>query len=279
MKEHNAKDLFKMGVNQLSDLSFEELFEQNHVTENIIKNINRSKMKDVGMEFISNVSEVETPDAFDWRDKNVVSRVGDQGMCGICYAFAGLHAVESQLAINNITVDLSVQEVLDCAGKHGTNNCEGGSVQGVFSYINAMNGISSESEYPFTRKVGNCKKNVSRTKFSVERYYMIFNQKEKDLKAILFLYGPLFVIFDVLHDSFFRYSNGIYYEPGCLNSSSELSHFVLLVGFGSEKGEDYWVIKNSYGTTWGENGFMRIARNKNNHCRFGLHCGVPVLEL
>jgi C1A family cysteine protease len=86
---------------------------------------------------------------------------------------------------------------------------------------------------------------------------------EIEMKKSLVKHGPLIISIDHLNESFMRYKSGIYYEPNCTEQNS---HAVLLVGYGSENGNDYWIVKNSFGKLWGENGFFRIARNKKNHC-------------
>lgn len=280
MKEHNKRGTFRMGVNQFSDLTFKELYRLNSDSGDVVR---KTKMDPFAVKYktIKLNPGVKIPKAFDWRDRSAIltEELRDQGLCGSCYAHASMQLLETQLALRfNKTVKLSVQEILDCAGDYGTFNCHGGFIEGVFSYINAVGGISLEEDYPQTEEVKRCRANIKRLKMSIKAIWKISNRDEEDLKAALFLYGPLFVAFDHLHDSFFRYSSGIYNEPRC-EESQELSHVALIIGYGREKEVDFWVIKNSYGSTWGEQGHMRIARNKNNHCKVGLYVGIPDVDL
>lgn len=141
-----------------------------------------------------------------------------------------------------------------------------GSLYGVHSYIKARGGISEEKNYPYEAKEGTCRRDKF-PKIDIDlKGIKTFDIEDEDiLKRALFTFGPIAVIIDNLHDSFFRYASGIYYEPEC-NNSEAYSHAVVIVGYGNENGKDYWTIKNSWGK-WGENGYMRLSRNQNNHCK------------
>lgn len=278
MVEHNAKGYssFKMGVNQFSDLTLKEIFTFNGGSGDTKFNV--SKMKPVKFHNFETNQAIKIPDEFDWRDEKIVSRVGDQGFCGSCYAFSALHSIESQLRIHkNLNVELSTQEILDCAVEHGTMNCQGGYSEGVWSYINYMGGISLEKDYPYTGVVGQCKRALNYFNVFIEGEYSFVDGNEEDLKAALFLHGPIAILFDHLHHSFFQYASGIYYEPDCIEIN-EFSHGALLIGYGSENGVDYWTVKNSFGRKWGEEGFFKIARNKDNHCLVGKYVMIPILK-
>lgn len=265
-----------MGINQFTDLTFKEIYFFNGGSSEVKPDI--SKMKAVNFHYFERNQTIKIPDAFDWRDKNAVSRVGDQGFCGSCYAFTALHSIESQLRIHkNLNVELSPQEILDCAFEHGTASCQGGYLEGVWSYINFMGGISLEKYYSYTGAVGECKPKLNRVNFLIEGDYSFTDGNEDELKAALYLLGPISIIFDHLHHSFFQYSKGIYYEPNCIESN-EFTHGALIVGFGSENGIEYWTIKNSFGSIWGEKGFFKIARNKDNHCLIGKYAMIPILK-
>lgn len=279
IRKHNEQNIsiFKIGINQFSDLTFLDIYEINGNGSSI--NFNTSKLKIVNEEDFELDKSIEIPDSFDWRDRDVVTRVRDQGiLCGSCYAFASLHAIESQLAIQKgINVELSTQEILDCALEHGTNQCDGGYPEGVYSYINEKGGISLEKDYPYEGKFIGCRSHQNQVNVSIKSELKLFSENDEELEAFLYFHGPLYIAFDHLHDSFFRYSHGIYYEPNC-SKSADYTHGALLIGYGSENGNDYWVVKNSFGVNWGEKGYIRIARNKNHHCLVGSYVVLPVLK-
>lgn len=230
---------------------------------------------DLDPDFILKRSEIEIPNSFDWRDLGAVTRVKNQGLCGSCYAFAAIHAIESQLLITqNKSFEFSTQELLDCAESHGTKHCLGGVTDGVFSYINLKGGISLEKNYPYKGTQGLCKEN-EKINLKIKGYFLLENENEETLKKALYLHGPIIVLFDCLYDLFIKYSNGIYFDDEC--SNSQFTHAALIVGYGSEGELDYWTVKNSWGEKWGEKGYFRIARNKNYHCGIGKFGQIPIL--
>ena len=239
-----------------------------------------SKLKLVPKEFFSINPNAYIPNAFDWRERSSIltEEVRDQGSCGSCYAHSTLQVIEAQLAIQyNKSVKLSVQEIIECAGDHGTNGCKSGSIEGVFSYINAQ-GISLDEDYPQTEVTKSCNKNPKRLNITIEKYKYYYNENEDHVKAALYSFGPLLGSYECSHETFFRYSNGLFYEPDCINSLKP-DHASIIIGYGSENGVDFWTIKNSYGAAWGENGYIRIARNKKFHCKVGLFVAIPVVKM
>lgn len=273
---HNLKYLsnlssFKYDINEFADATFAEFYEINTLkgpTEYYDRELLNIKIQKVDF----NVQNDKTPAAFDWRDQEgYVTSVKNQASCGSCYAFAVLGAFES--FIFNKTgksVDLSEQEIIDCGRGYYTAGCNGGSDMGVISYIKTK-GIGYESDYPYKAKRDFCKTNeTNHARVNVTFNKIVTNDpggNEYALMQQLLKHGPVITAVDHLHESFMRYKSGIYYEPDCNNSNRYSSHSVLLVGFGrSEDGVDYWTIKNSFGKEWGESGYFRIARNRNNHC-------------
>jgi C1A family cysteine protease len=270
-RRHNSKtDAFKMGINQFADLSFKELYDLNYSSDESYAKMDTSKIvASENEELTSDDFKRDVPDSFDWRDMNISSSVKDQGMCGSCYAFAVLEEIESQIMIKtNKSYELSRQELMDCAKNgFGSLGCGGGLLYGVHYYIKAREGISEAKDYPYEANESECRREkVAKVTIKLKDIRWFETNDEDILKQALYTFGPVAAIIDNLHDSFFRYSHGIYYEPEC--EESELySHAIVIVGFGSDSGEDYWTIKNSYGERWGEKGYMRIARNRDNHCK------------
>ncbi|PVD24760.1 hypothetical protein C0Q70_15246 [Pomacea canaliculata] len=220
------------------------------------------------------------PEAFDWRDVggiNYVSPVRDQGSCGSCYAFASMAMNEARVRImtNNTEQPVfSPQDVLDCSPY--SQGCDGGFPYLIGGKYAEDYGLVLESENPYRgQDQGSC-----RTPSSAKRHYSTKYEyiggyygacNEPLMRKNLYENGPLAVGFEVL-DDFMHYKGGIYHHTGLTNGFEPFqltNHAVLVVGYGTdvETGEDYWIVKNSWGTEWGENGFFRIRRG-NDECAF-----------
>lgn len=125
-------------------------------------------------------------------------------------------------------------------------------------------GIVKNSDYPYQPKKSNCNTNPKRHKLGLTAYKASPNRNEEVLKNTLANYGPL-VVSIYVHNSFFQYHSGIYYEPQCPNNCAITSHAVLLVGY-NRSNQPYWIVKNSWGPNWGVQGYIYMIRNQNNNC-------------
>ncbi|XP_055301318.1 cathepsin S-like [Sitodiplosis mosellana] len=232
----------------------------------LAKNIKQCTYK----QCVSNGSE-EVPASFDWRKRGAVTEVGLQGNCDSCWAFTVTGALEGfyKIKTGNL-VRLSQQYLVDCSDyleKSGKveDKCETGNnpTRGV-KYVQ-KNGICLADSYPYTAKSGKCDKSIKRTKFhAIRDIRHVKVLDEEALKGVLYWNGPLIAGINAPEGSFDLYKEGVYYDEECENGDL---HSVLIVGYGHDgKYGDYWIIKNSWGTGWGEDGFMRLARNRNSHC-------------
>jgi len=207
-------------------------------------------------------SKADLPASFDWREKNGVSPVKHQSSCGSCYAFAAVGAIESQVKIKGRNFQaLSEQQIIDCDKNNG--GCNGGDQVAAMRYVQSAGGIMSSSAYPYKAKSGSCKFDKGKAVTQVTGY-KVASRSVKDMMTTLVNVGPL-AISIYANDAFQKYSGGIY---SCRSSS--VNHAVLLVGYGTENGKDYWLVKNSYGTRWGLEGFFKLSRDS------GKDCGVLV---
>ena len=211
----------------------------------------------------------------DWRDKFKVSSVKNQGSCGGCWAFSSVGAVESAWAIKyNTLYNLSEQELIDCSiQNHG---CEGGSMDLAFQYI-INNGLCGNNSYPYTAQDGRCDNNCQPL-VKISNYSDIIPNNEEMLKRAV-QHQPVSVAIQANKRSFQMYQSGIYSDPDC---GFELDHGVLLIGYGYDKiyDMDYWIIKNSWSKSWGENGYIRIQRNINDErglCGIAMAPSVPIV--
>lgn len=202
----------------------------------------------------------------DWRPHGYVTEVKNQGRCRSCYAFATTGTLEGQQCkVTGKLVSLSEQNILDCSWKQGNKACEGGSLTAAYEYIIENHGIETELSYQQNKPVKHeChfkKENVGAVMSSCKT---IARGSEKDLQIAVALEGPVSVAIDASQIGFQSYKSGVYDDASCTRN---LNHAVLVVGYGTEHGKDYWLVKNSWGQKWGENGYAKILRNDN-------HCGI-----
>ncbi|KAL0849603.1 hypothetical protein ABMA28_013862 [Loxostege sticticalis] len=196
------------------------------------------------------------PESFDWRDHNVVTRVKDQGDCGSCWAFSAIGCLESQYALRyNKLKEFSEQQLVDC--DDDDFGCEGGLMEDAFLWLINNGGVMSEEDYPYSGKDDMCQFNETKVQTTIYECGRIDGNNETLLAKQLVHSGPLAI--GINADAIGFYNGGI--VDHC--HSHKMNHGVLLVGYGEEKGTPYWIVKNSWGPDWGEDGYFRIIRNKN----------------
>jgi len=197
--------------------------------------------------------------SLDWRTSGAVTPIKDQGQCGSCWAFSTTGSVEgaNKIKSGNL-VSVSEQQLVDCAGSAGNQGCNGGLMDDAFEYIIKNNGLGSEASYPYTAKDGKCKQVPSVA--TVSKYTDVKKSDETGLMSAVNI-EPVSVAVDA--QSWQTYRSGV--MTGFCGKS--LDHGVLLIGYGTDGANDYWLVKNSWGTTWGEKGTIRLVRGKNQ-------CGI-----
>jgi len=209
------------------------------------------------------------PDTVDWRDKGIVTAVKDQGNCGSCWSFSTTGTLEGQHALSTGNlVSLSEQQLVEC-DDFINSGCNGGWPYLALTYIKNNGGIESEEDYPYLSTdmipiVRTCSFDSSKVAATATGYVNVASGDEDALKEAVASIGPISVLIDANHFTFMNYNSGIYSNPRC--STTELDHAVLAVGYGTDNGEDYWLVKNSWNTSWGEEGYIKMARNQNNMC-------------
>jgi len=220
----------------------------------------------LGMELIRNLS---VPASVDWRTQGAVASIKNQGQCGACWAFAGAAAIEGAWKIaTGQLVSLSEQQIVDCSGKYGTNGCKGGSIEGGIAYtVHAK--LTNDASYPYSAKEGTCQENhnmIMIPEGGVVGYKHVQPQSDQALIEAV-AQQPVAVAIEADQTIFALYKGGVLASDDC---GEKIDHAVLVVGYGTDKGQDYWLIKNSWGETWGERGFGRLARGKKG----GGQCGI-----
>ena len=212
------------------------------------------------------------PESLDWRDKGAVNTIKDQASCGSCWAFSAVGNLEGAYYVaHGILPYLSEQQLVDC--DHGCMvidnetscdmGCDGGLPIVAFQYV-LKNGMMAAADYKYTGVGGACNYVAEKATYKFSDA-MVVEDNEEAMVAALNEYGPLSVGVDATFWSF--YSSGIY---DSLCSSTTLNHGVVLVGYGSQGEKNYWIIRNSWGGSWGESGYMKLIRGKNK-------CGINTL--
>ena len=270
---HNldGRNNFTMGVNQFTDLTSTE-FKEIYVNGGKPMNV---EVGAYGCKAFSS-SASGAPASLDWRTKGAVTSVKDQGQCGSCWAFSSTGAIEGAWALSKgQLVDFSEQQLVDCAAglSYGSHGCSGGQMDGAFKYV-ISNGQCSLSSYPYTSGVtkteGSCQKCSS-----VARLSSCSDVKSNDqisLKGAV-AQQPVSIAIEADTRYFQSYSGGVL--TSATNCGTNLDHGVLLVGYGQENGTPYWLVKNSWGTSWGENGYVKIARSDSTNDA-GV-CGIAMM--
>lgn len=268
---HNKQEnkTFTLAINQFTDLTREE-FIYYYVS-------GLDNYQSYGCSTYTSPSNVLLPSSVDWRQKNAVTSVKDQGQCGSCWTFSSTGALEGSWAISKgQLLDLAEQQLVDCAQgiKYGSHGCNGGQMEGAFKYV-IENGQCVESSYPYTAKDGNCQK--CQSFISMTSCYDVKPNDQLSLKSAVSR-QPVSVAIEADTFYFQSYSSGVLTSDKC---GTKLDHGVLVVGYGSENGNDYWLVKNSWGTSWGDEGYVKIGRSDSTNdpgiCGIAIQPSYPVV--
>uniref|UniRef100_A0A0E0EQK4 Peptidase C1A papain C-terminal domain-containing protein n=1 Tax=Oryza meridionalis TaxID=40149 RepID=A0A0E0EQK4_9ORYZ len=255
---------YSLGVNEFTDLTDEE-FVARYTAAGYYSNATSfefgvavHKLPGFMYENVSLSSEGGYTQGIDWRERGAVTNVKNQGNCGCCWAFSAVAAMEG---INQITtnalVNLSAQQLLDCSSKDA--GCNGGYFTEAFAYIGDGGGITTESAYPYQRAQGSCRFSAGEEGVATIRGYQEVPLNEAALAQAV-AHQPVSVAITAGGFRFKQYQNGVFMADHC-DDDLHLNHEVTVVGYGVDDG-DYWLIKNSWGTGWGEQGYMRLQKDQ-----------------
>lgn len=283
--EHNMRfsmgeESYTMELNAHADLDFEEW------SSKFLNYKKSSEPSDVETEihFAPLIRGIEAPTSVDWRSKGAVTPVKDQAQCGSCWSFSSTGAMEGAhfLATGKL-VSLSEEQLINCVNK-GQFDCQtGGDMTAAFQYVIKNKGIVAESTWPYTSADHKtCKYPAGSTTApyvaTFSSYKSITANDENALKTAV-AQQPVAVAIDASHPSFQFYSSGVYTEKKCCTNcqESDLDHGVLAVGYGTENGKDYWLIKNSWNSGWGDSGYIKMVRNDNARCGVAAMASYPIV--
>ena len=256
---NNDKSLtYELGLNQFSDLTEEEF---------IAKYTGFQGVDQTADFVVPHVNKGVVNDNVDWRVVNAVLPVKNQQSCGSCWAFSAIGALESawKLAGNQLT-SFSEQQLVDCSQAYGNNGCNGGLMNNAFKYLLARGGIQTEQDYPYISRDSHCKEDATKFVGKIRTYSSI---NEQDCDGLLHAITNQPVSIGIAANAIMNYKSGIFNNKRC---GYALNHGVVAIGYGEDQSQEYWLIRNSWGTTWGEEGYIRFARDDNKQ-EHGM-CGI-----
>ncbi|TKS88302.1 Cathepsin S [Collichthys lucidus] len=257
---------YELAMNHLGDLTTEE------ITSMLTGIVVPSDLESSPSNF--DRINVSLPPVLDWRDKGLVTDVKMQGSCGSCWAFSAVGALEGQLKKSTgVLMSLSPQNLVDCSINYGNHGCNGGFMTYAFEYV-MEKGIDSDVAYPYIGRCGQCKYKPEYRAANCKNYAMLPKGNESALKKAVAKIGPISVAIDASRPNFAFYHHGVYKDHTCTH---HVNHGVLVVGYGRERGHDYWLVKNSWGTKYGDEGYIKMARNRHNQCGIALYASYPIM--
>uniref|UniRef100_A0A8B9RKQ4 Cathepsin L.1 n=1 Tax=Astyanax mexicanus TaxID=7994 RepID=A0A8B9RKQ4_ASTMX len=263
---------YRLDMNHFADMDNQEY---RQMLQGCLGSFNETKAPGASS-FLRQAGGATLPNTVDWRTQGYVTEVKNQEMCGSCWAFSATGALEGQMFRKlGYLLPLSEQQLVDCSREYGNMGCSGGWMNQAFQYVKDNGGLDTEDSYPYEAMEGYCRYYPDAVGATCSGYVDISIGDEQALQEAVATVGPVSVAIDVGHYSFQLYQSGVYDEPDC--STSALGHAVLAVGYGSDYGQDYWLVKNSWGTYWGDQGYIKMSRNKNNQCGIATAASYPLV--
>jgi len=260
---------YTVTVNKFADLNTEEFGKQMCGYKPALRTTAR-----VVADVETNTEDFTFTDSLNWVTKGAVTAVKDQGQCGSCWAFSATGAIEgayfvSKAKLNNV----AEQQLVDCSGTEGNQGCNGGLMDYAFSWVIKNKGICAQTDYPYTARDGSCKK--GKTSVSTISSFKDVTEGDEDALMEALKQQPVAIAIEADQACFQFYHKGVLDDASC---GTNLDHGVLLAGFDTDaaSGKDYWLVKNSWGRSWGDQGYIKFVRGK-NQCGLTLAASYPVV--
>jgi len=258
----NKVNTYRSGLNQFSDMTFEEFLAK-------YTGLNKPNSDEKNY---ADLSGIEILPAVDWRNQpNVVNPIKNQGQCGSCWAFSATSAIESAYSLKTTTLyDLSEQQMVDCSSLFGNQGCNGGWMNRAFLYIKTMGGQMKNSDYPYVAQDEKCKFKKADAVVKISGYTDIPAQNCEAIRTAVNT-QPISVAIEVTN-SFMKYQSGVYTTTEC---GTQVNHAVNVVGYNSQpsSGSPYWIVRNSWGTSWGSQGYILMDMSDTDPKSHGL-CAI-----
>jgi len=269
---NEEKLLFKLRLNQFGDMNGDEFRKYIHGPSGSCVRPSKTEIPP-GSKIVKTIQDPNAPTSIDWTNyngKDYVTPVKNQGSCGSCWAFATTGSLECRYAINQGTLtSLSEQQLVDCSDSYGNYGCDGGWWYNAYKYIEAVGGLCTETEYPYKGVDGTCKQSSCGTYYDKMSNYASVTADDENALLNAAATGCVAVGVEADQSSFQFYRSGIL-TGKC---GTNIDHGVLVVGYGATNGVDYWKVKNSWGTSWGQQGYIYICRSCNKNGAEG-ECGI-----
>jgi len=261
---HNALNAsYSMAHNAFSALTWDEFHAQYVGFGGVpLKDYNRA------INDFANVDQASLPNDVDWTTKGAVTGVKDQGQCGSCWAFSTTGALEGAYFLKNgKLVSFSEQQLVDC-DHNGDEGCNGGLMDNAFGWIKQNGGICTEADYPYKAQTMTCQKNCTNVQGSAPASWTDLAHTEAAMQAAV-TQQPVAIAIEADQSGFQFYSQGVF-SGTC---GTNLDHGVLNVGYGTDSasGMQYWKVKNSWGGSWGDHGYIKLQKGKSQS---GGQCGL-----
>ncbi|KAK2995987.1 hypothetical protein RJ640_017351 [Escallonia rubra] len=266
-----------VGLNKFADMSNEEF--RKVYTSKVKKPYNKMRTSERrSLQGQAKAASCEAPSSLDWRKYGIVTGIKDQGSCGSCWAFSSTGAIEGIKALTTSDlISLSEQELVDCDSTN--EGCDGGYMDYAFEWVVSNGGIDTESDYPYLGVDSTCNTTKEATKaVSIDGYTDVEEEESALLCAVV--QQPVSVGIDGSAWDFQLYTGGIY-DGDCSDDPDDIDHAVLIVGYASEGDDDYWIVKNSWGTSWGIEGYIYMKRNTDLEygiCAINAMASYPTME-
>lgn len=244
---NSSQKSYTVGLNKFADLTDEE-------AQVKYMGYRPSTEKRNYVEF-STEELAQAPTSVDWRTKGIVAAVKNQGQCGSCWAFSAVAALEGAMAQSSGSLQtFAEQQLVDCSTFYGNHGCNGGLMDNAFRYIKAK-GLTTEANYPYKARDGRCDHAAVAKKVAhIHKHTDVSHNNQEHLEAAA---GQHVIAVAIQANAIMKYTGGIFDDRAC---GTQLNHGVSVVGYGTDSGKDFWIVRNSWGADWGESGYIRMIK-------------------